>query len=126
MHLRGPAGGSELLFNNSVDKGGERGARVVERSLHSVEWSEPDSSQLLPHHRDRCLEKRVGGSVQWSLHGGTVDPRGETHAHQLPRAPGSPSGSEMFCKSQKNLTVHLKMESISALTYINKLGGTIS
>ena len=39
---------------------------MVERPLHSVEWSEPDSSQLLPHHRDRCLEKAVGGSVlEW-------------------------------------------------------------
>ena len=97
---RGPAGGSELLLNNSVDKGGERRAGVVERSLHSVEWLEPDSSQLLPHHRDRCLEKRVGGRVQWSPHRGTVDPRGENHAHQLPGAPGSLSGSEMFCKGQ--------------------------
>ena len=34
---RGPAGGSELLLNNSVDKGGKRRAGVVERSLYSVE-----------------------------------------------------------------------------------------
>ena len=97
---RGLAGGSELLLNNSVDKGGERGAGVVERSLHSVEWSESHSSQLLPHHRDRCLENRVGGSVQWIPDRGTVDPRGEIHAHQLPGAPGSLPGSEMFCKGQ--------------------------
>ena len=44
----------------SVDRGGQRRPGMVERPLHSVEWSEPESSQLLPHHRDRCLEKRVG------------------------------------------------------------------
>ena len=31
-----------------------------------------------------------------------------------------------FSKDKTNLTIHLKMDSMSALTYINKLGGTIS
>ena len=31
-----------------------------------------------------------------------------------------------FAKDRTNLTIHLKMNSMSALTYINKLGGTIS
>ena len=31
-----------------------------------------------------------------------------------------------FAKNKTNLTIHLKMDSVSALTYINKLGGTIS
>ena len=31
-----------------------------------------------------------------------------------------------FAKDKTNLTIHLKMDSMSALTYINKLGGTIS
>ena len=41
-----------------------------------------------------------GGSVKWSPHRGTVDPRGENHIHQLPRAHGSLSSSEIFCKGQ--------------------------
>ena len=31
-----------------------------------------------------------------------------------------------FAKINTNLTIHLKMDRVSALTYINKLGGTIS
>ena len=31
-----------------------------------------------------------------------------------------------FAKNKTNLTIHLKMDSVSALSYINKLGGTIS
>ena len=31
-----------------------------------------------------------------------------------------------FAKNKSNLTIHLKMDSVSALRYINKLGGTIS
>ena len=34
---RGSAGGSELLLNNSVDRGGQRRTTMVERLLHSVE-----------------------------------------------------------------------------------------
>ena len=55
-----------------------------------------------------------------------MDPRGESHIHQLPGTLGSLGSSEMFCQGQKNLTTHLKMDSMSALTYINKLGGNIS
>jgi hypothetical protein len=47
---RSSAGGSELLLNDSVDRGGQRRPKMVERPLHSVERSEPGSSQLLLHH----------------------------------------------------------------------------
>ena len=73
---------------------------MVERQFHSMERLEPDSSQLLPHNRDRCLEKRVGGSVRTESAQGAREPRGEDHAHQLPGAPSSISGGEVLCKGQ--------------------------
>ena len=56
--------------------------------------------------------------MQWDLDRGTVEPRGEDHAHQLPGAPGSLSGSEVFAKDKTNLTIHLKKESMSAMRII--------
>ena len=72
----------------------------MERPLHSVEWSEFDHSQLLPHNRDRCLDKRVGGSMQWSPHRGPVEPTGTDYAHQLPGTASITSGSKMLCQGQ--------------------------
>ena len=74
----------------------------MERPLHPMEWPKPDSPQLLPHHRDRCLKEGVGGSVQRSLHRGTMEPQRMDHAHQLPRAPSSLSGSAVFCQECDN------------------------
>ena len=88
-----------LLHDNPVSRS-QRRVGMVERPLHSLEWAEPDSLQLLPHHRERCHEKRVGGSVQWSPDRRPVEPQGKDHAHQLPRAPSSLSGSEVFCQGQ--------------------------
>ena len=97
---RGSAGGSELLFSNNTDRESQRRVRVVERPLHSVERSESDHPQLLPHNRDRCLDKRVGSSVQWSSHRRAMDLSGTNYAHQLPGATSRSPGSKMFCKEQ--------------------------
>ena len=97
---RGSTGGSELLLSNSTDRGSQRRTGMVDRPLSQVERSESDHPQLLPHNRDRCLDKRVGGSVQRSPHRGPVEPTGTDYAHKLPRAASSSPGSEMFCQEQ--------------------------
>ena len=63
MPPRGPTGGSGLLLNSSLDSGGQRGAGMVERPFHSVEQSEPDSSQLLPHHATLGARSYHDGSL---------------------------------------------------------------
>ena len=52
-----------------------------------------------------------------------MEPPEKDYAHQLSRATSRSPGSEMFCQEQKT---HLKMDSMSALAYMNKLEGTIS
>ena len=49
---RGSSGGPRLLLSGDPNTGGPRGTGMVEGPFHPVEWAEPDSSQLLPHHRD--------------------------------------------------------------------------
>ena len=98
--VRGSTGRTELLLSDITERGGQGGTRVVERSLDPMEWPKPDSWQFLPHHRDRCLKEGVGGSVQRSLHRGTMEPQRTDHAHQLPRVPSNLSGSAVFCQEQ--------------------------
>ena len=50
-----------------------------------------------------------------------MEPQRTADAHQLPGAPGSSLGSEV----RSNLTILLKMDSMSALTHQQR-GGTIS
>ena len=97
---RGSSGGPRVLLSGDPNTGGPRGIGMVEGPFHPVEWAEPNSSQLFPHHRDRNLKEGVGGSVRRSPHRGPMEPRGEQATHQLPGTPGSFPGSEVFCKRQ--------------------------
>lgn len=122
--LRGPTGGAGVLIRDYTYRGDQTtGARVVERPLYTVELTEPDRPQCLPHNRDRCLNKGLGGSMQWSPDRGLMEPSGTPNVHQLLGAPSSSYCYKMLCQK---LTIHLKMDSMSALTYINEHGGTIS
>ena len=87
----------EALLSNSTDRGSQRRTGMVVRSLYQVKRSESDHPQLLPHNRDRCLDKRVGSSVQQSPH---REPTGMDYAHKLPRAASSSPGSKLFCQEQ--------------------------
>ena len=68
----------------------------------------PSPSRQMP-------QKRVGDRVQWSPHRGSVEPPGEDHAHQL-------LALKCFARDKTNLTIHLRMDGMYALTY--QLGGT--
>ena len=63
---------------------------MVENPFHTMEWAEPDSSELLHHNRDQCLEEKLGAV---SLHRGPMEPQGEQKVHQLPGTPGCLSGT---------------------------------
>ena len=54
-------GSRYLTIQLCTDRGSQRRTGMVGRPLYQVEWSESDHPQLLPHNRDRCLDKRVGG-----------------------------------------------------------------
>ena len=61
--------------------------------------------------------------MQWSPHRETVEPSRRDHAYQLPRAPSSSFGSEMFCQEQSKPDNPFEDgQHVS----IHKLGGTIS
>ena len=48
------------------------------------------------------------------------------HAHKLPGALGKNVRGETFAKQSQNLHIHLQMNSTTAVTYINRMGGTHS
>ena len=76
------------------------------RSLHSVEWLECNLPQQFPHHRDRCLNKRVGGSVRRGTNRGTVDCRRTSHAHKLHGTAISTLGNQVLYQTQNKCHRH--------------------
>lgn len=64
-----------------------------------------------------CQESRTGGP--WS--------RTESHLHiNCLELLAATLAVKCFAKRANNIVIHLKMDNTSALTYINKMGGTVS
>ena len=119
---RGTPGDSGLLHTSGPDRGSQGRTGVVERPFLTMEWEAPDLSQLHPHHRDRCLGNRVGGSVQWGQDRRSLESPGIADAHQLPGAPGSSLGSEVLCQGQQQ-PHHLTEDGQHVSTNIHQQAG---
>ena len=76
------------------------------RPLHSVEWSESNLPQQFPHHRDRCFNKRVGGSVRRGMNRGTMDCGRTSHAHIFSGTAGSTLGNQVLYQTQNKYQYH--------------------
>ena len=92
-----------------------------------LEWEIHPSRQSGSHNRDGRLPNWLGSPLRKPPDGRTMVPQRSSNAHQLPGASGSKSlAIQTFAKRKENVLIHLKMDSTSALTYINKMGGTVS
>ena len=103
---RGSARIPELHFCGDTNRKCQGGTGVVTRPLHSVEWWESNLPQQFPHHRDRCLNKRVGSSVQRGTNRETVDCRRTSHAHKLSGTACSTLGNQVLYQTQNQSHHH--------------------
>ena len=117
------AASAGLLPALPSNKRGERGSELVGHSPNFMEREVHHSRQSRSNDRDGYLQHRLGCPVRQPADGRTVVSHRGENAHQLPGASGS---NLAFAKKQENILVHLKMDSTSALTYINKMGGKVS
>ena len=67
-----------------------RGASVVDRPPHRMEWKKSHEMAESRHdNRIRCIPQRMGSNLEWGEHGRPVEHTGKTLAHHLPGDPGS-------------------------------------
>ena len=88
---------------------------MVGGSLPTMEWQ--DSRETVSGHGDRCIKEGLGGP--WS--------RSESNMHiNCLEALAAFLAIKCFTRDCKSVTILLRMDNMSAITYVNKLGGTIS
>ena len=82
---------------------------LTEEAREELEWWRDHFTQwngrsLIVHNSSLTIKtdasKKGWGQCARSLHRGTMEPQRTDHAHQLPRAPSSLSGSAVFCQEQ--------------------------
>ena len=105
------------------------GGTVVERQSNSRERESPTPTNNRPGHRDRCLSQRLGGLLPGSVNRRQMASPRDLIPHQLARAACRLTSYNVlggFRKNKARAQVLLLMDNISAVTCINKMGGTHS
>ena len=98
---------------------------MVERPPTCLEWASHFKTAYRTYNRDRCLNQGVGCSLPESKHRGRWSPQKELHINSLELLAGS-LVVKTFAKGVAKVHILLLMDSVSAVSYINKLGGTNS
>ena len=122
-----PGGRRAGLLNSSTSNAGSHpGTGMVAPTPDLMEWEVSTIPEAHPNHRNGCLHHRMESNLSGNPYRGPMVKDRGTHAHKLSGVASSNPSSQVFCKGQNDILIHLKMHNITALTYINKLGGTVS
>ena len=120
------AASAALLPALPSNKRGERRFELVGHSPNFMEREVHHSRQSRANDRDGCLQHRLGARCGSLQTGGPWSPtEARMHINCLELLAAT-LATQAFAKKQENILVHLKLDSTSALTYINKMGGTVS
>ena len=102
---------------------------MVERQPSCLEWKGPSPSVYGPYHRDRCIPAGMGGPLPRHFHrgGGGLWSLKESmyHINCLELLAGF-LAIKCFTKSKASGQVLLLMDNVTAVAYINRMGGTHS
>ena len=114
-----------LITSSSNRLGSKRRAEFVGQPSYLLEREVAHSRRSAgPHDRSRCLPNRLGRTLLQPLDRKTFVPTRGNDVHQLPEATGSKAGSPDLC--QKVPWSIWRCTQASVLTYINKMGETVS
>ena len=95
---------------------------MVGTKLRTVQWSGINSTACRGVNTDRCLNKGLGGNMQWILYRGMCSGQEmKSHINVLELL-AIKLAIQTFSKTLKLKTVHLQMDTMVALTYLLKIG----
>ena len=100
-------------------------AKEVAGASLQVEWQATQTENRPDGHPIGCLPVRLGSTMQRNMHGRCLVSSGADNPYQLPRIPGSNTGSEDIHEDISGTSVLLQLDNATAVAYINNLGGTV-
>ena len=122
--------GSEAKFNTNLRLTREAKADptcMVELSGQKDSLAIPIISQTTEHdNRVRCFQYGMGSSARRASDRGEMVHRGSFTSHKLSGATSCLLALQCFAKHSHNTTILMRLDNVTAVTYINKLGGTHS
>ena len=104
----------------------ERGASVVGGASSLMELSITLSTQEEPQDSNTSIQDGLGCLLPGRKSRGNVVIRVNEVSHKLSGTPGCLSSDPTFVKHKTNLMVYLQLYTVTAQSYINKKGGTLS
>ena len=87
---------------------------MVDTESQELEWASNPPTDARPHHRDRCVPPRLGGSIGADKYWWLLVRGQESTAHTCP---GGALATKTFAKDRENIHVHLKMDNRTAIAY---------
>ena len=116
--------GDEIQCQFKSHQGGSEQLDMVDILRQGSPYAIPITIPNTQHdHRVRCLQYGVECSTGQTAHRGEVVSRGSFTPHKYYSCL---SGTQCFAKHCQGITIQLKLDTVTAVTYINKLGGTHS
>ena len=104
----------------------EGGAVMVGEPSLTLEWQDSGDRETLSGHRDRASKRRWGATTQGVQTGGPWS-RLEFRMHiNCLEALAAFLAIKSFVPDRRSMKILLRMDNMSAVTYENKLGGTVS
>jgi len=99
---------------------------VVGNNPHFLQWS-PSTDPLLGHNnRGRCLQPGVGGQLSGVIHGVPWTSEEQLHRINFLELKAAFLALKPFCARQQSISVLLRLDNITAINFLNRMGGTHS
>ena len=96
---------------------------MVGTKRKTVQWPSINSTVCRGINTDRCLNKGLGGNMQWNLNRGDVVCSGYEKPHECLRTWAIKLAIQTFLKTMKHKVIHLQLDNMVASTYLlNKVG----
>ena len=118
---------SKLPCKNNFTRGNQKGNPLVDPEITRLEWEGNFSTLPRFDNRNRCLTERVGVPLPISrnAHGGPWNHlEQKLHINALEMM-AAENALKILLEGRENIHVHLRMDNMTALTYINRMGDKV-
>ena len=118
---------NQIRNSSNTDSSQQERLRVVDRPQEGPTWGTSVSPR--PNNNDTlgCIQQGLGCSAEWSItDGGLWSPEEATHHINYLELLATFLAIKAFGKAWQNVTILLRLDNVTAVSYINQKGGTVS